>query len=427
MKPFRTFSILMALLALALPLTAVAEERLPPATESLDELVAFSLANNPELRSSQARWQMYAGRIRQAGSLDDPMLMLKIQNGILSDPLNFGKDPMTQKVIGISQQIPFWGKRALREEIASHEAAAFRWQLEERKLELARMVKESWYQLYMTDRALEIVARNIRIMDDFITLAQTKYSVGQGVQQDIFRAQVERSKMLEMQITLRQQRKSQQAVLNTLAGRPADTPVGAIPDFAVSPVKETAQELQTAAEEHRPQLRQTQALIEKGKAGHRLAQKEFYPDVNLSFELMQRNPTMNDEGLNMYSLGVTFNLPVIRERREAMLAESSAETGMATAELAAVRNAINSGIVDLLAQLDRRRQLIDLYKTGIIPQAQQSLESSTIAYRVGKVDLLTLMESRITLFNYEREYYDSLADYQMRRAQLEALVGTELH
>jgi len=426
-KPHRTCCIWMLLLSLALPLAAVAEERLPPATESLDELVAFSLANNPELRSSQARWQMYVGRIKQAGALDDPMLMLKIQNGILSDPLNFGKDPMTQKVIGISQQIPFWGKRALKEEIAGHEAAALRWQLEERRLELARMVKEEWYRLYMTDRALEIVARNIRIMDDFITLAQTRYTVGQGVQQDIFRAQVERSKMLEMQITLRQQRTSQQAVLNTLAGRPAATPVGAIPDFTVSPVNESAQELQAVAEEHRPQLRQTQALIEKGKAGHRLAQKEFYPDVNLSFELMQRNPTMNDEGLNMYSLGVTFNLPVIRERREAMLAESSAETGMATAELAAVRNAINSGIVDLLAQLDRRRQLIDLYKTGIIPQAQQSLESSTIAYRVGKVDLLTLMESRITLFNYEREYYDSLADYQMRRAQLEALVGTELH
>ena len=81
---------------------------------------------------------------------------------------------------------------------------------------------------------------------------------------------------------------------------------------------------------------------------------------------------------------------------------------------------------DLLAQLERRKKLAELYKTGIIPQAEQSLESATIGYRVNKVDFLTLLDNRLTLFNYEREYYDSIADYQMKRAQLEALVGKDL-
>ena len=141
---------------------------------------------------------------------------------------------------------------------------------------------------------------------------------------------------------------------------------------------------------------------------------------------MQRDVAMGSDGADMYSLGVTFNLPVRSERRQAMRAEASAEVGMATEELNSARNSINLGINDLLAQLDRRQKLAELYKNAIIPQASQALESATISYRVNKVDFLTLLDSRVSLFNYEREYYDSLADYQMKLAQLEALVGSEI-
>jgi len=403
---------------------ALAEEAGP--AENLSRLIETAIADNPELKASDARWQMFRNRIAQARSLEDPMLMLKIQNGIVTDPLNFRKDPMTQKVIGISQQIPFWGKRDLKGEVAAKEAESYSWQVEERKLELRRMVSEAYYQIYYTDRSLEIVDRNIKILDDFVTLAETKYSVGQGAQQDVFKAQVERSKMLDMQITLEQQRKSLQAALNALLYRPAEIPVGKIPDFDIKPLAYSPEELRTIASDNRPLLKSLNALIEKGKAGHRLAEKEFYPDFNVSFEYMQRERFEGSNGDDMYSLGVTFNLPVQRQRRQAMAAESSAEVTMATAELNGVKNSINSGISDLLAQLERRRKLAELYKSGIIPQAGQSLESATIGYRVNKVDFLTLLDSRITLFNYEREYFDSLADYRIKLAQLEALVGKEL-
>ncbi len=369
---------------------------------------------------------MFRNRIAQARSLDDPMLMLKIQNGIFTDPFNFRKDPMTQKVIGISQQLPFWGKRDLKGEVAAKEAESYKWQVEERKLELRRMVAETYYQIYFTDKSLAIVDKNLKILDDFVTLAETKYSVGQGAQQDVFKAQVEHSKLLDMRITLEQQRKSLQANLNALLYRPAETPVGAIPDFDIKPIALSPEELRNIAFENRPMLKSLNALIDKGTAGQKLAKKEFYPDFNVAFEYMQRERFEGSSGDDMYSLGFTFNLPVQRARRQAMVAESSSEITMATEELNVLKNSINSGISDLLAQLERRRKLAELYKTGIIPQAGQSLESSTIGYRVNKVDFLNLLDSRMTLFNYERELYDSLADYQMKRAQLEALVGKEL-
>src|SRR5665811_2015535 len=100
MKNLRAFTLLMLI---SLPTAVAWSDEVKVPAEDLASLVAASVANNPELKSSQARWQMFKNRIVQAGALDDPMLMLKIQNGIVTDPFNFSKDPMTQKVIGISQ------------------------------------------------------------------------------------------------------------------------------------------------------------------------------------------------------------------------------------------------------------------------------------------------------------------------------------
>lgn len=397
-----------------------------PSVENLDKLIAEAAANNPEIRGAEAREQMYRSRAKQAGTWEDPMLMLKIQNGIVSDPLNFTKDPMTQKVIGISQQIPFFGKQGLKSELAGKEADSYKWQIEEKKLEIARMVKEAYYQIFSIDKSAEIIDRNIAILDDFIKLAETKYTVGQGTQQDILKAQMERSKMLETKINLLQQRRTQVANLNALLHRAPSTPVGKITEYEIGTVSPSLEDLRTAAGENRPMIRAINALLEKARASEKLAGREYYPDFNVSLEYMQRDGVKGQMGEDMYSLGVTFNLPFQREKRSAAVAEARSEAAMAEAELASLKNTIDQNIGDLLAQLERREKLVELYKTGLIPQARQTLESAVIAYRVGKVDFLTLLDARMALYNYEREYYDSLADWQMKKAQLEALIGKSL-
>lgn len=420
--------ILASHIVLAATLSFAAESGTPP--ENLSVLVKTALENNPELKSSQARWQMFTTRAKQASSLEDPMFMFKLQNMLAREPFVFNKDPQSAKVIGISQQIPFWGKRALKEEVAQYEAESYRWAIAERRLELARMVKESYYQLYSVDKSLEIVGKNLKILDDIRTIAESKYSVGQGAQQDIYKAGLERSKMLEMQITLQQQRRSLEANLNYLLFRPANTPVGKIADFDLPKPELSAEQLKVTADEKRPQIKSLTNLVQKGEASRRLARKEYWPDFNISFEYMFKEAVstdmVSDPGYNMFTLGVTFNLPLQRERRQAMVAEASSETNMSLEELNSLRNSIGYAINDLLAQMERRRKLVELYTGGMVPQAEQSLESAVISYRVNKVDFLTLLDGRMNLFNYERELYDSKAEYMMRLAQLEAVVGSDL-
>ncbi|CAH2030400.1 TolC family protein [Trichlorobacter ammonificans] len=418
------------LFMMVMVLASVAPQMAAAQPESLEQLVAEALANNPEIKASEARWRMFAGRVKQAGGLEDPMLMLKAQNLLVRDPLTFNRDATTAKVIGISQQLPFWGKRALREEIATLEAESYRHSIEERKLELARMVKETWYQLYATDKSLAIIEKNLKIMDDFLTIAEAKYAVGQGAQADIYKAGLEKSKMLDMQISLQQKRTSLAANLNYLLYRPGTTPVPPIPEFPLPELTQRVEQLNALALKKRPQVKGLTALANKGAAARRLAHKEFWPDVNVSFEYMFResvqNGMANDPGYNMFTLGLTFNLPVQWSRRQAMVAASSSETAMATDELNGLKNSISYVINDSLAQLERRKRLVELYRGGIIPQAEQSLESALIGYRVNKVDFLTVLDGRVSLFNYERELFESQAEYMMQLARLEAAVGTDL-
>jgi outer membrane protein TolC len=392
----------------------------------LDDLVQEALAANPEVKASAARWEMFTQKARAAGTFDDPMIMLGIDSGLVRDPFNLDRDMQTSKVIGISQMVPFFGKRALAREAATLEAEATRWEVEERKLELAAMVKETWYQIYFTDRSLEVLARSIATLDDLVRFTEAMYGVGQGRQADVLRSQVERSKMEEMRLVLQQQRRSLEAGLNTLLYRPMTTAVPAIDNAELTAISIDATELERLAEEHRPLLRSLAARIDKATAERALADKEFYPDFTLAFEYMQRDSIMDDPGYDMYNASVSFNLPLQRERRHAMVAESEASMRMAGEELNMTRNAIRKGIADLLAQLERDRKMASLYREGILPQAGATLESSLSSYRAGKGEFMQVLDSRMALFNIERDYYKAVVEHQMELARLEATVGTSL-
>lgn len=407
------------------PVPCLAEDA-PAGPQQLAEVVAQALASNPELRADEARWDTYVQQARQAGSLEDPMIMLRAQNLLIREPLAFNRDVMTAKVIGVSQEVPFFGKRALQREVARQGAEAARWVVEERKIELTRMVKETWYRLLFVDRSLEIVEKNITVLDDLNRLSETLYSVGKGLQQDVLKAQVERSRMEEMRISLAQQRRSLEAALNNLRFQPASLPITPASPLEMTVVPLDAAALEEIAIRSRPRLKGIDAQEQRAVAARQLAEKDFFPDVTFTLEYMQRDEAMDEPGYDMYAAGVTFKLPVQHDRRHAMAAEAGAEVRMAQAERDMTVNQIRQGIADALARLERTERLASLYLQGIIPQADQTLEAAVASYGAGKADFMTVLDSRTALFNLEREYIEAVADHQMQLAVLEAVIGAPL-
>jgi len=129
----------------------------------------------------------------------------------------------------------------------------------------------------------------------------------------------------------------------------------------------------------------------------------------------------------MYVASVSFNIPVQRERRHAMVAEAGAENRMLVEERNVLRNQIRQAVADSLAALEGRQRLAALYQEGILSQAESVQEATIAAYRAGKTDFMKVLDSQMALFNLEREYYEAVADYQMQLAVLEGVVGTPLH
>ena len=411
------------LLPVRAPLAAVAA---PPS--EVEALVTEALANNPEIVASREKWQMLLAKAQQAGSLDDPMLMLKIQNGMINDPLAFDMDDSTAKVIGISQMLPFAGKRDLIRTGAEQEAKAVEWELAERKVELRRMVLDAWAQLALVNNSLRLVTENIALLDSLNRLAETGYSTGMVRQNAVLRAHLERSRMEEMRIGLEQRQKSLSAMFSALLHRPMDAPPPAA-SAVIVPVVQSAAELEKLAFASRPELFARSARLEQARTSETLARREFYPDFTLSFEYMQRDAFSGEPesmGEDMYSAGVSFNLPVQRQARRAMVAEAQAQGRMATAEIELLRHEIRRGISDTLARLNASAAMANLYENGMIPQAEFASESLLASYEVGKGDLMTVLDSRMQLFGVRQRYYEFIAENQMQRAELEALVGSRI-
>jgi len=405
------------------PLTAAE----PPVSE-VETLVAEALAHNPEIGASNEKWQMLIAKARGAGALDDPMLMLKVQNAMVNDPLAFNKDPMTAKVIGISQMLPFAGKRDLQRTVAEQEAKSVEWELAERKVELRRMVQDAWAQLALVEDSLRLVTENIALLDSLSRLAETGYGTGMVRQKDVLRTQIERSRMEEMRIGLEQRQKSLAALFAALLHRPMDAPPPVVKGELV-PVKTSAAELETLAFATRPELFARSVRLEQARTSETLARREYYPDFTLSLEYMQRDAFSGDPasmGEDMYSAGVSFNLPVQRQQRRAMVAEAQAQGRMAAAEIEQLRHEIRRGIRDTLARLTASASMAQLYDGGIIPQAQFATESLLSSYQVGKGDLMPVLDSQMQLFGLRQRYYEFVAANQMQRAELEALVGARI-
>ena len=424
MKRIVIFFFGMTIFLTAHPLLAAAAAPL----SEIEALVAEALANNPEIAASREKWQMLVAKSQQAGTLDDPMLMLKIQNGMINDPFNFKMDDSTAKVIGISQMLPFAGKRDLLRNAAAQEAKAVEWEHAERKVELRRMVLDAWAQLALVNNSLRLVTENIALLDSLNRLVETGYSTGMVRQNAVLRSQLERSRMEEMRIGLEQRRKSLAAMFAALLHRPMEATPPTV-SAEIVPVTQTAAQLEELAFASRPELFARSARLEQAQSSENLARREFYPDFTLAFEYMQLdafsgNPSSMGE--DMYSAGVSFNLPVQRQARRAMVAEAQAQGKMATAEIELLRHEIRRGINDTLARLNASAAMADLYKSGMIPQAEFASESLLASYEVGKGDLMNVLDSRMQLFGVRQRYYEFIAENQMQRAELEALVGARI-
>ncbi len=410
---------LLAVLSLSAPDASFAE---PPNVQDLGALVEEALANNPDLKASESRWRMYQQKETPARSLADPRLSFGFSSYPV-DSLASDEYAMTGNDLRLDQSIPFPGKLSLKGEIAAQQADWYRAMYLERRTEIVRMVRDAWYRLYSLDQSLRLVGSNLEVIDQLTRLSETRFAVGEGMQQDVLRAQLQRSRLMDRQLSLERDREAVVSELEALLNRGQGSFAPGALDGALD-VQDLERALQ-GMEANRPMLAAYRALIDQYGAQKKLAQRDYWPDLGLWAGYRFRDDNLPDGGEDFVSAGLSLNLPIFQGKRRAAVADAEYGLSMAQAQYREVYNRNVSALQEVHAQLTKGRDLILLYRTGIIPQAQQSYEAVVSAYQVGRVSFLEVMSALSNLYAYQTEYHRALSDFFRSRARFQQLSGAD--
>ncbi|KFI22822.1 TolC family protein [Nitrosococcus oceani] len=406
-----------------------------PGEESLEKRLSLQVAiktaleDNPGLAEMQARAEAMAAIPSQAGALPDPVISFNALN-LPVDTFDRSQETMTQLQIGISQEFPFPGKRGLRQSAAEYEAVAIRHDVREMRLLLIRDVKQTWWNLFYLDQALKTVRRNQQLMRQFVEIAQTKYRVGQGLQQEVLLAQVELSKLLDLEVRLKALRRTEEARLNALLNWPTTRSLKLPIEVEVELHSLASEETwQRQAEKNRPLLTAGQNRIEAARERRELAKKDYYPDFKAGAAYGFRNgedPLRRQSRADLASFMVSMTVPLYAARKQAeAVNQRSSEVLQQIFALQDRRQQVRREISTALANYYQAREQFLLFKTGIIPQARQTVTSMLAGYQVNKVDFLNLVNAQITLYNFETQYWKALAEAHQALAALSAAIGKE--
>jgi outer membrane protein, heavy metal efflux system len=399
-----------------LPLSAAAAG--PVVT--LDELVEEALTANPQIAAARQDAAAARQQVPQAGALEDPMLGFGVLN--VPDNFDFGMEDMTTKEITLSQKVPFFGKRQLMRQMAERMADSARAGTDNAAAQVIGNVRSTFYDLSHVHRTIEVTERNKAVLGDFSRLAQTRYGVGQGIQEDVIRVQVEISRMIDELQMLEQRRRSLEARMNALLNRPSAQVLGVPAQVDFESYRLDIEQVQQSALSTSPMLRAMQSEVSARQSAVSLANRERYPDFNFRVGYGQRE----NRG-DMYSAMVEINLPVFsKSKQNRRVDEAAAELSAQESRFNAARNELFYMIADMGSMAQRLERQIELYRTGIIPQATLQVQSAMSAYRVDRADFMTLLDSRMRLYNFELDYHQAITDYAKSIASLEAATGAPL-
>ena len=403
---------------------AAQAQEAPPGAD-VERLLAIAREANPEYAGMRYEAQAAAERVTPAGALPDPRFRTELmditkggeQNPTLL-PSNVGSTRYT-----LMQDLPWFGKRDLKREIAEFEAEGSQGKARGTWSELAAKIKTAQAQRYflhgnekLTQEILDLIVRLEKI-------AQNRYANGLSAQQDVIRAQIEQTNMKNELVALESESRQVNARLNALLARPAAAPLAQPEKLRTLPVPG---QLNPAALEERvrtrnPQLFTEEARIKAAEKGRDLVYKNRYPDFNVGIAPVQYGSAIKEWGLM-----VEINIPLQQSSRRSQEREAEAMLSAARSRKEASANQVLSELSENLAGLEAAQRTDVLATTSLLPQAELTFNAALAGYENGKLDFATLLDAQRQIRQAKQNQIKAQAEAQMRLAEVEKLLGEDL-
>ncbi len=392
----------------------------------LDSLIVEAIRANPDLKAAEARFQAEKLKAKASGTLPDPTLGLAFSN-LPIDSYRLDETPMSGISLGVTQMIPFPAKLSRKSDIGHLTATSAGLSQTELKNQLIRRTKSAFYHLSYWDRATKIIEENIALMQGLEQVAEARYSAGEGLASDVLRSQTSVSQLHNRLVSAQKMHRAAEEMLLSLLNRPAQAELGSPPALPEELPDLTLDSLLKQAVGHNPALERSRVQIRLAEKKKSLAKWNFWPDFSLGvdYRIRESSPMDAVKGTDFLSFRIGVSLPLwFFAKQSKLLGSAQEDLNTAESRQEGMRRMLEYQVVERYQEAEKAKDQLELYDDAILPQAKSTLESSMIAYQVGKADFLTLVTSQLSVFNYEIERLSTLNSFHQALADLEELTGS---
>lgn len=410
--------------AIASPRVAGAQTTVPSMQDvspALDALVREGMEHNPSVVAARDHWQALTRVPIQMRTLPDPQIQLQeFTVGSPKPSAGYETSDFYYTGFGASQDIPGPGKLRLQGEIAEKDTEVARRQYEAAQRDTAEKIRESYFELFYLTKTISLLERERSDLAQIDQIAEARYRVGEGQAQDVLKAQLQATRMLNEIEHHHREMQQRQADLKAALGRELDSPNILVGEVKPTRVDMTQAQLGQAVRDHSTNLMMDRAAEERSEKTLSLAQKGYIPDFTLGYSYEKTGPGLRD----YYMLTVGAKIPLYFWRKQTPAIEQAAlETSAARSQIRAHELDATASAENQLVAIHASDRVLKIYNQGLIPQAENSMQAALAAYRVSKADFQTLVSAFVDLLNLQEEYYRELADHEIAVAKLEQIIG----
>jgi outer membrane protein, heavy metal efflux system len=415
----KTFEASFIVLTLALKLSAA--DQPTPLSALLDE----ATRNNPDILAARRGWQAATQIPSQVSTPPDPQVT--VQHVSVGSPrpfAGFSNSDFAYIGFGISQDLPYPGKLKLKGEAAQQDAAVGREKLETVRRSVLQQVKDAYFQIAYVQQTLEVLDRNGKLLEQIEKIADARYRVGEGSQQDVLKAQLERTKLLREVAHHHELMDTQQAQLIKLLNRPPGSPELLTEPLVETPLRYTSNELLEKVRTENPEVASQQEMVKKQSLQVEIARKDRYPDFSVQYMWQHTGEQSRD----YYMLSFSARIPIYRRRK------LNPEMNQAVEELNRSRreyeSQVQSSYFDVRNQYiaaDTASQMLKIYREGLIPQALATYQAGLASYQTGTLDFESLFSTFMDVLNFDGEYWKILMEHETALARIEQITGVPLN
>jgi outer membrane protein, heavy metal efflux system len=374
------------------------------------------LARNRSIESVRQGWRAAVARVRQSGVFDDPTMTVSVA------PLSIGSKTRMSWDAMVSQKLPWPGKLALDEALASAEADAARSDFESAERDLALTASLLFDRYFVSARSIEINAHHVDLMRSMRAAAAVQYETGRGSAHDPLQAEFELAHMEHDTVILASQRDVTLAQMNELLHRAPELPLPPPPSDLPAPALRDPvdrERFQREAVERRPDIlgMRERARAEQVRADR--ARREFFPDVTLSTAYS----SFWDAPEQRWTVGLNFNLPVQVGRRAGQVDEANAMRAQFEADASRLSDAARTQVVVALKQLEESEHVLHLYEQRLVPVARDEVDAALAAFTASQTPFVAVVDAEKNLRSVELDLQMARADCDRRSAELDRALG----